>query len=146
MGKDAIAEIDALRPYGGGDTLWYLHQLNNRDKHRLLITVAAKNIGYNMAPSQREDVCRNFLGVDPSTLNAKPENFLTQPPGIEALTSGYILRVLPESEVDQKMQFLIDVAFAEPGIATPEPIVETLSRMSNKVIGIICDFSKNGMF
>ncbi len=38
----AIAAIDAVKPYkGGNDSLWLLHTLNNIDKHRLLITVGS---------------------------------------------------------------------------------------------------------
>jgi hypothetical protein len=146
MGNGAIEAINNLKPYGGGnDALWHLHQLNNRDKHRLLIAVAAKNLDYNMTPSQREDACRNFLGIDPSSINPKPSDFLTQPPVIMPLEPGYVLRSIPESEVDKSMHFLIDVAFSEPEIATPEPVVETLNRMANVVIGIICDFSTQGL-
>src|SRR5438132_5583994 len=36
------AAIDALRPYkGGNDVLWQLHELNNVDKHRLILTVGS---------------------------------------------------------------------------------------------------------
>ena len=38
MSKAAIAAIDALKPYrGGDDLLWQLHRLENVDKHRVLI-------------------------------------------------------------------------------------------------------------
>src|SRR5579863_5427772 len=40
MQRNAVDAIKALKPYrGGDDTLWRLQQLNNRDKHRLLVTV-----------------------------------------------------------------------------------------------------------
>jgi hypothetical protein len=36
----AIDAIDQIKPFkGGNDVLWRLHELNNIDKHRLLITV-----------------------------------------------------------------------------------------------------------
>jgi hypothetical protein len=38
--KDAIDAIDALKPYkSGNNELWFLHALNNIDKHRLVLTV-----------------------------------------------------------------------------------------------------------
>jgi len=42
MREYAIAAIDAVKPYqGGNDLLWRLHRLNNIDKHRLLIAVGS---------------------------------------------------------------------------------------------------------
>jgi hypothetical protein len=41
----AVKLIEATKPYKGGyDNLWILHELNNIDKHRLLITAAATNL------------------------------------------------------------------------------------------------------
>ena len=40
MKAEAVAAIDALNPYrGGNEKLWILHRLNNKDKHQLLFTV-----------------------------------------------------------------------------------------------------------
>ena len=42
MTQQAVAAIDALKPYkGGNDVLWQLHELNNVDKHRLILTVGS---------------------------------------------------------------------------------------------------------
>jgi hypothetical protein len=41
MRADAIAAIDAAKPYkGGNEPLWRIHELNNIDKHRSLFSVA----------------------------------------------------------------------------------------------------------
>ncbi len=43
MTQAAIDAIDAAKPYeGGNDCLWGLNQLNNIDKHRLLIAAGAQ--------------------------------------------------------------------------------------------------------
>ena len=40
MSREAKTRIDELKPYkGGNDILWRLRELNNIDKHRLLVTV-----------------------------------------------------------------------------------------------------------
>jgi hypothetical protein len=40
---DAKKIIDSMHPYGGGNnTLWAIHQLDKRDKHRLVPTVAMR--------------------------------------------------------------------------------------------------------
>src|SRR6266851_4415181 len=42
LGPTTVAALAALKPYrGGNDTLWLISELNNIDKHRLLVTVAA---------------------------------------------------------------------------------------------------------
>src|SRR6516162_9929947 len=42
MTQQAIAAIDAVQPYkGGNDVLWRLSELNNIDKHRLIFTVGS---------------------------------------------------------------------------------------------------------
>ena len=47
MREDFIEAISAIEPYKGGkgDSLWRLHELNIRDKHRLLVTVCGGNLG-----------------------------------------------------------------------------------------------------
>jgi hypothetical protein len=43
--KEAIAAIDALKPYkGGNEKLWALHNLNNTDKHRLILPVGRDHL------------------------------------------------------------------------------------------------------
>jgi hypothetical protein len=45
MRGSAIAAIDALQPYkGGNEKLWELHSLNNRDKHQLLFSVMRSHL------------------------------------------------------------------------------------------------------
>ena len=42
ISQKSIKLIDAIKPYkGGNDSLWRIHELNNIDKHRLLITVGS---------------------------------------------------------------------------------------------------------
>jgi hypothetical protein len=42
MSTEAIAAIDALKPYGGADDVLYqISELNNADKHRILLTAGA---------------------------------------------------------------------------------------------------------
>jgi len=44
--KDAVKDIDSLKPYkGGNDGLWRLHLLDINDKHRGLIAVVGSNEG-----------------------------------------------------------------------------------------------------
>ena len=58
------------------------------------------------------------------------------------LKVGSILfRDLPGAEVNDKMKFMIDVAFGEPGICEGEPMLETLKGMLDLVGHIVTDFT-----
>jgi hypothetical protein len=42
MSSQAVAAIDVIQPYGGGNNvLWHLHALNKIDKHRLMLTAGS---------------------------------------------------------------------------------------------------------
>ncbi len=69
MRKDAIESIDALKPYrGGNEVLWHLHELNNTDKHRLVLTVGAVFQKIDFAPVLREEAAR-FMAANPPTVS-----------------------------------------------------------------------------
>jgi hypothetical protein len=66
MREDAKKAIDALKPYkGGNDALWLLHDLNNTDKHRFLLTVGQDHL-----------FTGEWLG-DPFLLQTAEPNFTT---------------------------------------------------------------------
>ena len=57
ISPNAVAAIDSIQPYkGGNDILWQLSELNNIDKHRLILTaqstVESVNFGSKMASYQ----------------------------------------------------------------------------------------------
>jgi hypothetical protein len=56
----SLAVIDSVKPYkGGNDILWRIHELNNIDKHRLLVTVGSSfhgvDIGSHMVHMMRKN-------------------------------------------------------------------------------------------
>src|SRR6266850_878143 len=62
MTQAAIDAIDAAKPYkGGNDILWRLNQLNNIDKHRLLIAVGSQIAGSTAPRFIRRGLARTML-------------------------------------------------------------------------------------
>jgi len=149
MTQAAIDAIDATKPYkGGNDLLWRLNQLNNIDKHRLLITVGSA-LAHFVAPRFiRRGLARHIVeekGIDvpPSidlsaalNFNIIPDKEFRKCPlevGDE-LVSGFD-RILDQ---DEEMNFTFDIVFNEPGVVECEPIlpmlVETLKYVNNLIL------------
>lgn len=141
MRQDAIDAIDAIKPYkGGNDTLWRLHRLNSVDKHRLLITVgaafSAMNIGAHAGAFLAEIMKKHGLpDPPPLDLYASPtDRMFPLKVGDELFIDA------PDAEVNEKINFLFDIAFGEPGVVEGDSILETLKGMSDLVGNIVSDF------
>jgi hypothetical protein len=66
MSSAAIAAIDAVQPYGGrNDVLWHLHELNNIDKHRLILTVGSALHSFDALAPVRERWPKDFHCLNP---------------------------------------------------------------------------------
>lgn len=141
MRQDAIDAINATKPYkGGNDTLWKLHKLDSIDKHRLLITVgaafSAMNIGAHGGAILAEVVKKHGLPAPPPIdLYAFPtDRMFPLKVGDELFIDA------PDAEVNEKINFLFDIAFGEPGVVEGDSILETLKGMSDLVGNIVSDF------
>jgi len=58
------------------------------------------------------------------------------------LKAGDILLTIPHSEMEEKMEFLLGLAFGEPDTVEGKPVIETLHEMAGFVRQIIVDFDK----
>ena len=140
MRQDAIDAIHAVKPYkGGNEILWRLHALNNLAKHRLLITAISSLSAHSILPIVRAKLIEGFRGSRPNDPIPDLQGTLM---GIRhvPLKAGDILLTIPESEVEQYMQFRFIITFAEPGIIDGEPIIETLHQMAALVDNIVTSF------
>ncbi len=141
MRQDAIDAINAVKPYkGGNDTLWRLHRLNSVDKHRLLITVgaafSAMNVGAHGGAILAEVMKKHGLPAPPPI-----DLYLSPGDRMFPLKVGDELFIdAPDAEVNEKINFLFDIAFGEPGVVEGDPILETLKGMSDLVGNIVSDF------
>lgn len=144
MRQDAIEAIDALEPYKGGtgEYFWHLARLNNHDKHRLLVTAWSSFEGHSAFRSDREFLAKFHGGEAESYVGA----FMAPTIRIFPLKAGDKLFTVPESEVDENMNFLLSIAFAEPEIVKGNPVLETLHEMTNLVRKVIFEFDRAGLF
>jgi len=140
MRPDAIAAIDAIKPYkGGNDPLWRLYKLNNVDKHRLLITVGSAfrsvNLGAHMHRMMQQTWSDKAVDIPPIDFYVRPaDRLFPLKVGDELFIDG------PDAQANDKMQFVFDVAFGEPQIVEGEPLLETLRELTRLVEEIIPNF------
>ena len=137
IGQPAVDAIRSLEPYKGGngaysDALWRLNQLNNIDKHRLLITVGSAFQSVNLG----------------AVLSAKMASFTGKPvPIIDAffrpadrlcpLKAGDELYITGPDEPNENPQFRFNVALNEPGVVDAQPFEEVLIESVQAVDGVI---------
>jgi hypothetical protein len=138
MRQDAIDTLNIIEPYKGGKghDLWVLHELNNIDKHRLLVTVGSAyqsfNVGAHMRPLVEKQALAAGLPLPP-----KMDVYLRPADNLCPLTVGDQLFIDGvDAEENKEMDFRFDISLKEPGIAEG-PLVDTLQRfcdLSSKTV------------
>lgn len=141
VSAEAERRIRAVKPYKTGNLrLWQLHQLNNADKHRLIIPVGS---AYRSATFDFGAHANQFLPPDvdlrfPSfSLAIKPADSLFPVKDGDAL-----FRIVKEarSQLPQPLQFRFDLAFGEGEIVQGELLIPTLHEFVALVNGIVEEF------
>jgi hypothetical protein len=144
FGKPAIKAIDAIKPYkGGNDALWELKELNNIDKHRLLLALALVHAAHAETNSERQQSRQEWTRKYPSQPFPFADNIRRfVPPKLPTrpLKAGDELFAISESEVNKRPHLLVEVAFWESGVIDGERIGDTLHRLSDSVEKIVKDF------
>ena len=150
MGTVAMNAIGALEPYKGGKghQFWLLHNLNNVDKHRLLIAAGSAfrsvNLGAHAMALHREFLSQLPDEMDPwvkegglPTLDA----FFRPADRLCPLKVGDELLIdAPDAKPNEEIGFRFEIAISEPGIVDGEPIVETLRVFTQLVEGTLSSF------
>jgi len=130
--------LDALKPYkGGNENLWALHQLNNIEKHRLLLTVGSKASGVNVGHLLARQLVNSFPAQAVAALESM--NIFLKPADTGfPLSAGFELYMGDVDEIpDPEQQFQFDVALSEPGVIDGEPILDTINDFKKTVSEII---------
>lgn len=132
MSQAAQDRIELLQPYHGRcDALWVIDELNNIDKHRLLLPLGTAHtdviLDYrDMFPNVREPMLYTVLPSGPSFA----ERSFPLKNGAE------IYRVLArhrDTYINQKPQFTLTVTLGEPEIVKGKPIIPTLLELAQAV-------------
>jgi hypothetical protein len=127
---------------GAGHRLWVLSELNNADKHRLLLAVgsipwsrklSAYVIGVMQEVERRTPEGHPLKGRDYTAVDIH----FGAPGEMCPLKAGDELFVdVPDAEMNENLDFRFKVAFNEPGIIEGEPLIETLHQFT-KLVGDI---------
>jgi hypothetical protein len=136
--RQTFDAVDALKPYkGGNDAIWALHQLNNIEKHRLLLTVGSEAGGINLVQLMAGHLSGTF---PPEAVGA----FESMNVFLNPADKGFPLKVgfeLYIGAVDEKpnpkQQFRFDVALCEPGVIDGKPMLETITQFAKLVDDIV---------
>jgi hypothetical protein len=137
-GEDAVDLVRETKAYpGGNDGLWALKELDNIDKHRLLIAISTR----------QPDVGIGFpLGLLEPEFRAIAEKaeplFIRSGGAVEPLKDGdKMYSVPPEAEDHPEPQFRLEIALAEPEILKGEPLVPALVQLRDLTAGVIESFT-----
>lgn len=132
--------LSAIKPYkGGNDALWFIKELNNPNKHRLLLTTSVDlgkiDMGRHGERAMEREWGLKFTGKMRAVFKYKEP--------IYGLKVGDVIRrdapgIKPDT--DQKI-FVYDIALNEPKIPKSEPVVVFLRNLSNVVDRILNDAS-----
>jgi hypothetical protein len=154
MGVSAPAMdlIEALKPYNGGnDGLYALHRLDIRDKHRLLITVGGLRDRIIYSPKVLGSIEFRAGGPDGRLLpvDLKPEwvafHYAAHASMFPLNNRAELYRLsaddLRNPTVEMNPKFGFQIAFGEQGIFQGEPLVESLGKLTQLIVGILKVFS-----
>jgi hypothetical protein len=129
----AISLIEAAQPYRSGtDELWKLQQLDIDDKHKLLLAVGFVN--------QRATVTISTGTANSATLRFEMP-FMGAIPD-DGAELGRISGAVVSGEMQEKLDFSYEIAFAESQVARGEAVLETLHKLAHAVRGVIMQFAR----
>jgi hypothetical protein len=147
MRPDAVNAIARLEPWkdGQNEVLWRLHRLDIVDKHHDWLVIASHYSSMNVMPVLARTITEGT--TDPSfaqmqaALQEMPGLWL-RPSSLEPLKAGDDLFTdAPDAPADPKVQFNIDIAIHEPGVADGDPLLPTLQQMAERVDHIAYTFA-----
>jgi hypothetical protein len=140
--KDAVDAVDATRPYkGGNDTIWRIHQLNNIDKHRLLLTVGSAFKSMNISPIMQSLMRQTACELGKERDIVLPPVYLKPADRLFPLQVGdELLLDALHHEIQPKIDFRFGLAFGESETAEGDSLVETLQDMADAVDKLVASF------
>jgi len=134
----AVDLICAAKPYkGGNEPLWWLHELDVIDKHRVLLTVGSA------ASIEGIHVALDHPAFKPYTVG--PFNSGAWKPIYPLIDGAKLCAMGPAMTPDgakmyMNAEFAFDVAFGEPGLVEGEPILPTLHQLVQVTKGLVRTF------
>ena len=142
ISSSAKAIIESRQPYRSTESferhfLHILQELNNADKHRLLVVLVTRIPGlhrtdYATERGRSESDSVNIINFYPwKSVQGLTGN------GIEILRIGLDK---PEPDLKTMVKPILHIAFGDFGLMTKQPIIYILSQVRDKVVGLIDSF------
>jgi hypothetical protein len=131
--QNLVQRIDAVKPFkGGNDILWRLNELNNIDKHRLLVALAVAQ--------HRRTVDMRGMMIGMSGLSTPRFRYSTVPMQQGAVIVPPSGRFHRTGQVGVQDQYFVVMAFIEPEVLPPQPVFPLLPQFADLVEGIVAVF------
>ncbi|HUD06600.1 MAG TPA: hypothetical protein VMR34_01815 [Candidatus Saccharimonadales bacterium] len=137
MSQNAKDLIDSIKPYkGGNDRLWQINELNNTDKHRLLVTVGASLDRVDLGTSISVELQKLVPGVEIPKIPAFFKTAVLSP-----LKVGDTLLIHPPDKNEiPETKFEFGIIIDEPNVLKTELLVDALQSMIETVDAVIISF------
>jgi hypothetical protein len=132
ISQAARAAVDALRPFGGGeDRLSQLGALDNADKHRLLLVVAAQFRSANIVGGHVKHVWTEMMTKHFPDVQLKfPALFIKPADPMWPLKPGDLLfDDAPDAAADPAMEFRFELAFSDTTVCDGIDVLEKLNQL-----------------
>lgn len=123
FGADGLHFFSSLQPYNGGNgekgmpLLWAIHRLDITDKHRTLLTTGV------------------YIHIRPATEAQVP--WIIDIGNWQSLKEDVTISRWPVGETEPKMEYVLNVAFAEPEVRSHEPVRHVLETALDLVQWIV---------
>jgi hypothetical protein len=141
--QDALDTIFAIEPYmrGKGGDLFILSELDNMDKHRLLVTVMLSFQYINFGPAMAAALQKNRQDLQPDQHLVPNFRLLfggAEPPPLQV--GNEVFKLAPGIEVDLDRDVTFEVALDEPGLVRGKPVLGTLQHFTEQVSNTVALF------
>jgi hypothetical protein len=145
LGEHTLYALDNIQPYKGGfgHWAWQLHQLDIRDKHRMLLTVCSIPVARSVLPGEKTlFYTRKSVIIGGTSVFFRQMLFAPQNPSIRAAQAGDELGRFPALTEYENVGFSFEIAIDEAGIAEGMPTYLLLRNLSGEVYKTVSDLSR----
>ncbi len=142
ISAEAIKIIDSIKPYKECNRiLWLIHELNNLDKHRLLLTAGSSFNRFDVGEHIKMHMGKGLIDGTDLVFPETPLLFLSPANKSFPLKVGDVLFVDgANSDEIPTMKFEFDIVFHETGIIENESVLETIVDMIDEAKKVVSLF------
>jgi len=147
--------VDLLKPYKGGtDALWWLHSLNNIDKHRMLVAAAGSATGVDLGLDQMmlkgieqsttmpEHVRAGMIAMVKKSAETPLFHRLAKP--MIPLRAGEVFFIdSAGAPFNPSVRLQVHLAVHEPAVVPPLPIMDLIAVVGKSVSTALTTLSQH---